>query len=166
MVQATRAFENDVTGLYNAAFARLREVSVTYILPGSWVRAFRASSGSVSVAGRNLMMLWTGTNGFNTPRDGHVMITGTGTQALGDQWTWDPELRNPSQVQSDYTVYTRLSGAGRRAAWIASTTWSAAESSMIHDSIGSCRSGSCSSGSAVPGRSPPSGATARARMIR
>ncbi|MBI4420821.1 MAG: SusC/RagA family TonB-linked outer membrane protein [Gemmatimonadetes bacterium] len=101
MVQATRAIENDVMGLYNGAFAKLREVSLTYTLPALLLRSVRASRGSVTVAGRNLMMLWTGHYGFGTPRDGRVPQA----NEIGGEWTWDPELRNPSQVQSDYTVY-------------------------------------------------------------
>ena len=89
-------------GLYNGAFAKLREVSVSYTLPTWWVRRLGASRSSVSVAGRNLMMIWTGTHGFHTPRDGHVMITGTGDQPLGGLWTWDPEIRSTGQVASDY----------------------------------------------------------------
>ena len=47
-------------------------------------------------------------NGFSTPRDGHVMITGTGaltkdgTPYLGGLWTWDPEIRSNGQVSSDF----------------------------------------------------------------
>ncbi len=102
MVVATRAFENDVMGLYNGSFVKLREVAATYMLPARIARRFLARSGSVTVAGRNLMMIWTGTHGFNTPRDGHVMITGTGTTPLGGLWTWDPEIRSTGQIASDY----------------------------------------------------------------
>jgi hypothetical protein len=41
-----------------ASFARLREVSVEYSLPDSWVSVLKARSGSISVGGRNLGV-WT-----------------------------------------------------------------------------------------------------------
>jgi hypothetical protein len=43
---------------YNASFTRLREVSVTYIVPPRWIRPIRARSASVTLAGRNLA-IWT-----------------------------------------------------------------------------------------------------------
>jgi TonB-dependent starch-binding outer membrane protein SusC len=43
-------------------FARLREVSLTYTLPGDWSERFGARSTSVTLAGRNLA-LWTDYNG-------------------------------------------------------------------------------------------------------
>jgi hypothetical protein len=46
------------TGFFKAGFAKLRELSATYTLPARWVRSFRASRGSISVAGRNLGYLW------------------------------------------------------------------------------------------------------------
>jgi hypothetical protein len=98
MVQAVRAVENDAMGLYDAAFARLREVSATYTLPQSFVSRFRASRGSFTISGRNLMMLWTGAYGFNTPRDGRVPQV----EGLGGVWTWDPEIRAAGQIQSDF----------------------------------------------------------------
>jgi hypothetical protein len=45
-------------GLMKGGFAKLREVSVVYTLPQHWVRLFRASRGTVSVAGRNIATLW------------------------------------------------------------------------------------------------------------
>ena len=47
-----------------ADFAKLREVSLTYNMPDSWARAFRAQHGSISVAGRNLHT-WTGYTGVD-----------------------------------------------------------------------------------------------------
>jgi TonB-dependent starch-binding outer membrane protein SusC len=43
-------------------FGRLREVSVTYRLPGEWAASFGARNASVTLAGRNLA-LWTNYNG-------------------------------------------------------------------------------------------------------
>jgi hypothetical protein len=98
MVQATRAIENDVMALYDASFAKLREVSASYTLPGSLVSRFGASSGVVTLAGRNLMMLWTGHYGFDTPRDGRVPQV----REIGGEWTWDPEMRSTGQLAGDF----------------------------------------------------------------
>jgi TonB-linked SusC/RagA family outer membrane protein len=98
MVQATRAIENDVMALYDASFAKLREVSASYTLPPSLISRFGASSGTVTVAGRNLMMLWTGHYGFDTPRDGRVPQV----REIGGEWTWDPEMRSTGQIAGDF----------------------------------------------------------------
>jgi hypothetical protein len=98
MVQATRAIENDVMALYDASFAKLREVSASYTLPRSLISRVGASSGAVTVAGRNLMMLWTGHYGFDTPRDGRVPQV----REIGGEWTWDPEIRSTGQIAGDY----------------------------------------------------------------
>jgi hypothetical protein len=42
----------------DASFLKLREISVAYTLPETWVRTIGAQSASVSVAGRNLYT-WT-----------------------------------------------------------------------------------------------------------
>jgi TonB-linked SusC/RagA family outer membrane protein len=46
------------TGLFDAGFAKLRTVSVSYDLPPSINRWVGASRGSITVAGENLMTLW------------------------------------------------------------------------------------------------------------
>jgi TonB-linked SusC/RagA family outer membrane protein len=107
-VQATRAFENNVMGIYEAGFVRLREAGVSYELPIPWVERIGASYGSVSLAARNLMMIWTAEHGFDTYRDGRVMAR----DGLGGQWTWDPEIRSTGSVQADYqTVMPPLASA-------------------------------------------------------
>ncbi len=57
---AAIAYQNGTTAgyTYNGSFTRLREVSVTYILPALWLRHLHARSASLTVAGRNLV-LWT-----------------------------------------------------------------------------------------------------------
>ncbi len=45
-------------------FVKLREISATYTLPKSWSQAFRASSSSVTVGGRNLYT-WTDYSGVD-----------------------------------------------------------------------------------------------------
>jgi TonB-linked SusC/RagA family outer membrane protein len=46
------------TGVFDASFARLRTVSLTYDLPTSWLKGASATRGSITFAGENLMFLW------------------------------------------------------------------------------------------------------------
>lgn len=48
--------------LQDATFARWREASITWDLPSGWLRRIGARDGSMTIAGRNLM-LWTGYEG-------------------------------------------------------------------------------------------------------
>ena len=75
-----------ITGAYyqDASFAKLRELSVTYTLPESWLR----SRASVSLAGRNLMT-WTKYRGLDP--EANANNAGTSTQALDQAVT--PPLR-------------------------------------------------------------------------
>ncbi len=72
-------------GTYDASFARLREVSASYNVPSHLSERIGASRARVTVAGRNLAMLWTGEHGFGTARDGSIDIP------IGDGNAWDPE---------------------------------------------------------------------------
>ncbi len=96
MVQATRALENDYMGLYEAGFARLREVSLGYTVPDTWSERVGATRASVNLSARNLWMLWTQKHGVGTPRDGRV------DAERGGLWTWDPEMRSMGDVQADF----------------------------------------------------------------
>ncbi|MSR07887.1 MAG: SusC/RagA family TonB-linked outer membrane protein [Gemmatimonadetes bacterium] len=98
LVQATRQFENDVMGLYDGSFARLREVSMTYTIPQGIVSRVGASRGSFTVSARNLWMLWTGEHGFNTRRDGRVAQV----DDIGGLWTWDPEIRSSGNLSASF----------------------------------------------------------------
>jgi TonB-linked SusC/RagA family outer membrane protein len=69
-----RAIEADAPGTYRASFLRLRELSATYSAQPSIARRFGASNASLSVAGRNLSMLWTQQDGWKTSRDGMIKI--------------------------------------------------------------------------------------------
>jgi TonB-linked SusC/RagA family outer membrane protein len=95
-LQVYRSIEADAPGTYKAGFMRLRELSATYTLGPNLVRRFGASGATVSVAGRNLSMLWTAQDGWNTPRDGliHVDIAG--------QHVWDPEIRAVGNLSNGY----------------------------------------------------------------
>jgi TonB-dependent SusC/RagA subfamily outer membrane receptor len=93
---ATRIYENDRTGVYEAGFLRLREVSASYDLPDSFAARVGARRGSLSVGMRNMAMLWTKQHGWNTPRDGHV------NEPLANMIVWDPEVRAVGQAQVGY----------------------------------------------------------------
>jgi len=94
--QAYRAIGRNPLGMYDAGFAKLREVSATYTLPGSWVGRFGASRGSLTLAGRNMMTLWTAQEGWDTPRSGLIHIP------LGDGKVWDPEVRGTGARANSY----------------------------------------------------------------
>jgi TonB-linked SusC/RagA family outer membrane protein len=87
LLQTYRQIENDATGMYQAGFLRLRELSASYTLTPSLAHKVRASGGSVTLAGRNLSMLWTAEQGWNTSRDGEVYVD------IAGQHVWDPETR-------------------------------------------------------------------------
>src|SRR5262249_40045468 len=72
---------------YRAGFLRLREISASYDLPNLIAEKMGAKTGSLSLAFRNVMMLWTREMGWNTPRDGHF------TLPFRDIVFWDPENR-------------------------------------------------------------------------
>ncbi len=96
LLQVYRAIEADVPGTYKAGFLRLREVSATYTIAPKFVRFIGAQGGSVSVAGRNLSMLWTEQHGWNTSRDGRIDVDIAGRHA------WDPEIRAVGQLSNGF----------------------------------------------------------------
>jgi TonB-linked SusC/RagA family outer membrane protein len=91
-----RAIEADAVGTYNAGFLRLRELSATYTMPPSLFSRLGASGATVSAAGRNLSMLWTGEQGWNTSRDGLVIVP------IAGQHVWDPEIRAVGQLSNGF----------------------------------------------------------------
>jgi TonB-linked SusC/RagA family outer membrane protein len=94
ILQATRILENDRTGVYEAGFLRLREVSATYDLPDDAARrVLRARRASISAGMRNVAMLWTAQHGWDTPRSGMVR------EPIANMITWDPEVRAVGQTQ-------------------------------------------------------------------
>ncbi len=86
-LQTYRAIEADAPSTYQAGFLKLRELSASYTLKPSLVQRLGASGGSVTFAGRNLSMLWTAEQGWNTSRDGEIYVDVAG------QHVWDPEIR-------------------------------------------------------------------------
>jgi len=86
-LQTYRAIEADATSMYRAGFLKLRELSGTYTLPPSLASRARASSASITVAGRNLSMLWTAQEGWGTSRDCEIHVD------VANQHVWDPEIR-------------------------------------------------------------------------
>ena len=97
ILQATRILENDRTGVYEAGFLRLREISATYDIPDAAARRLlRAKRATVSAGMRNVSMLWTAQHGWNTPRSGMVR------EPIANMITWDPEVRAVGQTQVGY----------------------------------------------------------------
>ncbi|HEY9229715.1 MAG TPA: hypothetical protein VIP11_23900, partial [Gemmatimonadaceae bacterium] len=86
-LQVYRSIEADRPGTYKAGFLRLRELSASYTVKPSLLQKIRASAGSVTVAGRNVSMLWTAQHGWNTSRDGEIYVD------IANQHVWDPEIR-------------------------------------------------------------------------
>jgi TonB-linked SusC/RagA family outer membrane protein len=72
---------------YRAGFLRLREVSGSYNLPRFLLARTGARTASISLAVRNIAMLWTREMGWSTPRDGSF------TLPFRDITFWDPENR-------------------------------------------------------------------------
>jgi TonB-linked SusC/RagA family outer membrane protein len=96
IIQAYRSLENDRMGLYEAGFLRLREVSLSYDLPGSMAERIGARRGTFSVGMRNVAMLWTAEEGWGTPRSGLV------TEKLAGMHVWDPEVRATGSTATNY----------------------------------------------------------------
>jgi TonB-linked SusC/RagA family outer membrane protein len=96
LLQEYRALEADAPGTYNAGFLRLRELSATYTIPARFVSRAGASGASISLAGRNLAMLWTAQQGWKTSRDGEVYVD------IDNQHVWDPEIRAIGQLSNGY----------------------------------------------------------------
>ena len=55
-----------------------------------------ASGGSVTIAGRNLSMLWTAEQGWNTSRDGEIYVD------VANQHVWDPEIRAVGSLSNGF----------------------------------------------------------------
>ena len=86
-LQTYRQIDTDAASTYQAGFLRLRELSASYTLKPSLLQKVGASGGSVTLAGRNLSMLWTAEQGWNTSRDGEIYVD------VANQHVWDPEIR-------------------------------------------------------------------------
>ena len=95
-LQVYRSIEADAVGTYDAGFFRLRELSASYDLAPGLARRVGASSASVSLAARNVAMLWTAANGWKTSRDGKIIVPVNG------QHVWDPEIRAVGDLSNGY----------------------------------------------------------------
>jgi TonB-linked SusC/RagA family outer membrane protein len=95
-LQTYRAIEADATSMYRAGFLKLRELSASYNLPPKWLSKAHASGGSLTVAGRNLSMLWTAQQGWGTSRDGEIYVD------VANQHVWDPEIRAVGSRSNGY----------------------------------------------------------------
>jgi TonB-linked SusC/RagA family outer membrane protein len=96
LLQVYRSIEADAPGTYEAGFLRLRELSATYTVPTHYVSRLGASGATISVAGRNLSMLWTAAQGWNTSRDGEIYVP------IAGQHVWDPEIRAVGQLSNGF----------------------------------------------------------------
>jgi hypothetical protein len=96
LLQVYRSIEADAPGTYKAGFLRLRELSATYTIPPSFVSRLGASGATLSMASRNLSMLWTAEQGWNTSRDGMVRVP------IANQKVWDPEIRAVGQLSNGF----------------------------------------------------------------
>ena len=95
-LQEYRNIEADAPSTYKAGFLRLREISATYAVPPRFVSRVGASGASLSIAGRNLSMLWTAQHGWNTSRDGEIYVD------VANQHVWDPEIRAVGSLSNGY----------------------------------------------------------------
>jgi TonB-linked SusC/RagA family outer membrane protein len=95
-LQTYRQIEADAPSTYQAGFLKLRELSASYTLKSSLTQKFGASGGSVTLAGRNLSMLWTAEQGWNTSRDGEIYVD------VANQHVWDPEIRALGSLANGY----------------------------------------------------------------
>jgi len=80
---------NDVQEEYiqDASFVRLREVSLTYTMPPTLARAFRAQTASITVAGQNLG-LWTKYEGYDPE-----VVSAAGADFNRDDFFTQPPVR-------------------------------------------------------------------------
>jgi len=80
---------NDVQEAYiqDAGFVRLRELSVTYSMPTTLARAFRAQTASITIAGQNLA-LWTKYEGFDPE-----VVSAAGAAFNRDDFFTQPPVR-------------------------------------------------------------------------
>jgi hypothetical protein len=95
-LQEYRAIEADAVGTYNAGFLRLREMSASYQFQPRFASRVGATGATISFAARNVAMLWTAQQGWNTSRDGEVYVD------IAHQHVWDPEIRAVGQLSNGY----------------------------------------------------------------
>ncbi|MDQ2666218.1 MAG: hypothetical protein M3Z05_09430, partial [Gemmatimonadota bacterium] len=95
-LQTYRQIDTDAASTYKAGFLRLRELSASYTFKPSLVQKLGAAAGSVTVAGRNLSMLWTAQQGWNTSRDGEIYVD------VANQHVWDPETRAQGSLANGF----------------------------------------------------------------
>lgn len=93
LFDAYRVLQRDPLTFFELGFARLREVSATYSLPSSVTQRIGANRGSVTLGGRNLLMLWTAQQGFQIRGESSIQTSMPGSARI-----WDPELRMPTNL--------------------------------------------------------------------
>ncbi len=95
-LQTYRQIDTDAASTYKAGFLRLRELSASYTFKPSLTQKLGASGGSVTIAARNLSMLWTAQQGWNTSRDGEIYVD------VANQHVWDPETRAQGSLANGF----------------------------------------------------------------
>jgi hypothetical protein len=95
-LQVYRQIDTDAASTYQAGFLRLRELSASYTVRPSLAQRLGASAGSVTLAARNVSMLWTAQQGWNTSRDGEIYVD------VANQHVWDPEIRALGSLSNGY----------------------------------------------------------------
>ena len=93
------------TGLVDADFARLRQVSATYHLPASWTGKIGGRNGTFTLSGYNVAWLWRAqdnTFGLKT-LDSEARVTGraNGLQAVHHEG-WPTELKVQASLRITY----------------------------------------------------------------
>ncbi|HEY4219412.1 MAG TPA: TonB-dependent receptor [Gemmatimonadaceae bacterium] len=96
LLQTYRSIEADAPSTYRAGFLKLRELSAAYTVPGKYVQKLGAANGSITLAMRNVSMLWTAEQGWNTSRDNEIYVD------IADQHVWDPETRALGSLANGY----------------------------------------------------------------
>ena len=87
-LQTYRAIEADAPSTYQRGLpAAARALGVVHAASRRSLQRIGASGGSITLAGRNLSMLWTAEQGWNTSRDGEIYVD------VANQHVWDPEIR-------------------------------------------------------------------------
>lgn len=89
-----------------ADFVKLRDVSLSYLLPEAWARAARMESASIVVAGKNLA-LWSGYSGLDPEVNGYSnnQLRGSGNAAQFvrvDAYSWPMLRRFTMQLNVTY----------------------------------------------------------------
>jgi len=68
----------------------------TWLTPAPMAPRMSCLRNSVTLAGRNVSMLWTAQHGWNTSRDGEIYVD------IAHQHVWDPEIRAVGSLSNGF----------------------------------------------------------------